>query len=906
MYTDQQIKDSIFLPKTTFSMRANLKEKEPQILAFWKELSIYEAMATKNANGTPFVLHDGPPYANGSIHLGHALNKTLKDVASRFARMQGFFVPFTPGWDCHGLPIEWGVEKNLLKQKMKLNSIEFRQECRAYAQQWVEKQSADFQRLGVCADFQNPYTTMQPAAEARMVGIIHQLLLDGLLYRSTRPVYWSIAERTALAEAEVEYIDKVSHAVFLKYPLIRAPEPTHKPAFLAVWTTTPWTIPASQAVAFSPDITYIALDVGDSIIWCAQNLWPTLAQKMNIENAPVLASVQGSAWETATTKHPWHDQGYTHTLPLLPGKHVTDTQGTGFVHTAPAHGIDDFFLCKKHNIAIRHIINDKGAYLQDVPLVAEKHIFKDIEHIVELLQPSLLFHETITHSYPHSWRSKKPLVMRATPQWFISIDALRDKTIDALPAINWIPQQSHQRLFSMLSTRPDWCVSRQRVWGVPLALFVHKETQAPLMDHSALKKIENTIARFGSDVWFDENGPELLPEHLADEYEKVNDIVDVWFESGTSFSYVLQASGHYPADLLIEGSDQHRGWFQSSLLCSMYTTQKFCTKNILTHGFIVDQQGKKMSKSQGNTLNVAEIVEQYGADILRLAIMQSDYHNDIKVGHDILRAHSDTYRKIRNSLRFLLGNLHHHTTVFKGKLPLIERYMLHRIYCLHEKITENIEKFAFHEITKMIHEFCTHDLSAFYFDIRKDTLYCESASSLKRLSCLHVLQIIFKYLTHWLAPILPFTAEDAWQNFSSHKEKSIHLSNFPRPPQTWHDPSLAEQFKELLILRASVFKSIEQMREMSVVGSSLETCVEIFGTSSVSAEDLEDLLITSQVWVSANASPVSTSVIDTSFSFLIKKAPDKKCTRCWKQRPDIKDQLCQRCHHAMKEFTSAP
>lgn len=906
MYSDQQIKESLFLPHTSFSMRANLKEKEPQLLEFWNNIQLYNQITQQSASYKSFIVHDGPPYANGSIHLGHALNKTLKDTACRFARLRGFFAPLKPGWDCHGLPIEWSIEKELKTQKKSLSTLDFRKECRDYAQKWIHQQSLDFQRLGVCADFASPYTTMQPQSEARIIAQLHSLLRAGLLYRHTRPVFWSIAEQTALAEAEVEYINKTSTSVFLKYPLARAPEPSHKPAFLAIWTTTPWTIPASQAVAFSTKISYVAVDMDTHILWCSENLWPTLAEKINAQNAPILQTVSGAIWEGAVALHPWHDKGYDRSLPLLPGTHITDCQGTGFVHTAPAHGADDAHICQQHNISTEHIIDSYGVYQKHLPHLAGKHIFKDEEFILELLQPHLLTQESITHSYPHSWRSKKPLIMRATPQWFISLDHLKKDALDKLPSLTWIPHTSSQRLSSMLNNRPDWCVSRQRTWGVPLAFFVHKETGAPLTDNEVLSNIESTIARQGSDIWFDKEAPSLLPPHLQDEYEKVHDIVDVWFESGASFSYVLQPSKQFPADLLLEGSDQHRGWFQSSLLCSLYATNEFCTKAIFTHGFIVDKDGKKMSKSQGNTLKVSEIVEQYGADILRLSIMQSDYHNDVKIGHNILKAHTDTYRKIRNSLRFLLGNLHHQNTIFKGKHPLLEQYMLHHVFCVHQKILDLLEKHDFHEITKTIHVFCTHSLSSFYFDIRKDTLYCEPTSSSKRLSCLHVLNVIFQYLVRWIAPIMPFTAEDAWQ-CSGHTTnlESIHLATFETPNPKWFQPELEPVFEDIMALRSHILKSIESMREQNIIGSSLETNIDVFGSSTIPAPDLEDILITSQVRLSANAHSSSFSVHDTPFSYRVNKASEKKCQRCWKQRSDVHDNLCNRCIKAMEEYVEA-
>ncbi|MCY4414047.1 MAG: isoleucine--tRNA ligase [Alphaproteobacteria bacterium] len=905
MYTEKQIKDSIFLPKTSFSMRANLSQKEPELIAFWKDIDLYGKISNQTTpSQKKFILHDGPPYANGSIHLGHALNKTLKDVACRFTRLQGYLAPFTPGWDCHGLPIEWSVEKEALKEKKSLSQKEFRTRCRTYAQEWITKQSEDFQRLGICADFANPYTTMNPESEAAIVRLLHRMLMDEVLYQHTKPVHWSITEKTALAEAEIEYQDKKSSAIFIKYPLRNGPGPNDKPVFLALWTTTPWTIPASQAVSYHPDITYACIDMGAYYLWCAKSLWPYLAERINAQNAPISAESKGDIWQAAECLHPWHKDGYTHSVPLLSGDHVTDKQGTGFVHCAPAHGLEDYQLCIQNNIPLVHCVNDYGVFFDSILLVAGMHIFKDEDKIIDLLRPHLLLLEEIKHSYPHSWRSKAPLIMRATPQWFLSLNALRGKTIKALDSINWSPEGGRQRLESMLERRPDWCVSRQRCWGVPLAFFVHKETNLPLRDPVILEKISHRIAREGCDMWFEADEKEFLPEHLHGEYKKVTDIVDVWFESGTTFSYVLQPAGFYPADLYLEGSDQHRGWFQSSLICSVYAQEKPCTRTIFTHGFVVDAQGRKMSKSEGNVLTAHEILKRYGADILRITVMQSDYHNDIKIGHNILQSQQDIYRKIRNTLRFLLGNLHHRTTRYSGKLPVIEQYILHRLYSIHTEILQLLTSYRYHDIFVLIKDFCIQDLSAFYFDIRKDTLYCEARNSSKRLACLSTLETIFEYLVRWLAPILPFTAEDAWQHFDNPtKEQSVHLALFKKPYHTWNNPELAKQFKTILSIRSAVFKKIENMRAEGLLGSNLEAHVHLYGSIAFSEDELCDLFVTSSVRISANSNPQAQQVGTTNTAFVVLKAPDKKCHRCWKQLINISKNLCQRCSNVMEAIS---
>lgn len=886
-------------------MRANLVEKEPAVLKFWKDSNIYSQLNQHNDSKKMFIMHDGPPYANGSIHIGHALNKTIKDVACRFARLNGYFAPFVPGWDCHGLPIEWNVEKKLKKAKQSLSIEKFRQECREYAQYWIDQQSADFERLGVCANFEHPYRTMTPDAEFHIVSLLHRLLMDQLLYQSTKPVYWSLQEKTALAEAETEYIDKKSNAVFIKYPLHHGPGPSDKPVFLAIWTSTPWTIPASQAVAYNPNIPYVCVDLGNEYVWCAKALWESLSQKIDRSDAPIVTQAKGDIWQASECRHPWHENGYDHRVPLLAGDHVTDDQGTGFVHTAPAHGLEDHTLCQAHNITPKHILDDDGYYHANTPLVGGLHIMRDEDKILALLKPHLYLQHTITHSYPHSWRSKTPLIMRATPQWFIAIDALKEQVLRRTPSIKWIPDGGQQRLESMLKNRNDWCVSRQRCWGVPIAIFVHKETGAPLCDPTILKNIAQRIARHGCDRWFIDDDMDLLPEHLRDQYKKVTDIVDVWFESGTTFSYVLQASELYPADIIIEGSDQHRGWFQSSLLCSVYSQSQPCTRTIFTHGFVVDEKGYKMSKSLGNVLTVDEVMKRYGADILRLALIQSDYHNDVKLGHEILTRQRNIYCRIRNTLRFILGNLRNKTTHFTGALPLLEQYILYRLYDLHQKILTLLERFRYHDIFVLVKDFCTQDLSSFYFDIRKDTLYCEGEQSTKRLACLSTLTTIFQYLIRWLAPVLPFTTEDAWQNFPGKSADSIHLTTFPHPPSSWHKTSIATTFQNIFALRDAVLKEMETLRQSGNIGSSLETNIEIYGSSSFSEEDLEDILITSRVRLSANANPNAHIVGSTKLGFVIHKAPDSKCQRCWKQRNDTVHNLCPRCLNVMENIQSS-
>lgn len=881
-------------------MRANLVEKEPEIIRFWQEMNLYERLTERKPAQKHFIMHDGPPYANGPIHIGHALNKTLKDVACRFARMQGFFAPFTPGWDCHGLPIEWNVEKELRTEKTTLPISEFRARCRDYASQWIAKQSQDFERLGVCADFKKPYTTMTPDAEFHIVRLLHRLLLDRLLYQSTKPVYWSIQEKTALAEAETEYIPKQSTAVFVKYPLLHGPSPSDKKAFLAAWTSTPWTIPASQALAYNTGVSYVCVDLGSEYVWCAEALWPDLAAKISAKNAPIVAQSKGDVWQASECLHPWHEKGFNRRIPLLAGNHVTQDQGTGFVHTAPSHGLEDFALCEQNNIEALHLVDDDGFYLADTPLVGGLHIMKDQAKIIELLADHCYHTHTITHSYPHSWRSKTPLIMRATPQWFIAIDSLKDKVLAQTPSMTWLPSTGRGRLESMVKNRNDWCISRQRCWGVPLAIFINKETGLPLCDPSILEKIAQKIARSGCDGWFVDDDTDMLPKSLQGQYKKVTDIVDVWFESGTTFSYVLQASGTYPADILIEGSDQHRGWFQSSLLCSTYSQDEPCTRTIFTHGFVVDEKGKKMSKSQGNVLNVQEVVKRYGADILRLALLQSDYHNDVKLGHDILTKQRDVYCRIRNTLRFLLGNIHSMHTRFNGTYPPLEQLMLHRLYTVHDRINKLIASYSYHDILVMVKDFCIQDLSAFYFDIRKDTLYCEGLRSTKRLACLSTLAIIFNYLVRWLAPILPFTTEDAWKNFPFKKEESVHLTSFQEPPYSWKKTDITTRFQPILAVRAAVLKHMENMRASGKIGSSLETNIDVFGAVDFTESDLEDLFITSRVRISANSNPQAYTVGSTKIAFMIHKAPNKKCMRCWKQRTDVRNDICARCHSVME------
>ncbi len=896
-------KSQINLPKTAFSMKANLPVREPEILEFWNKINLYKELRKSRKGEEKFILHDGPPYANGNIHMGTALNKILKDIIVKFHQMSGKDSVYVPGWDCHGLPIEWKIEEQYKKNKKNKNEvpiIEFRKECRAFAEKWIEVHKQQFKRLGVLGDWDNYYSTMSFEAEAQIVRELAKFLKDGSLYRGFKPVLWSTVEKTALADAEVEYQDHKSDTIYAAFPIKSSDNPDLKDSFIVIWTTTPWTIPANKALAYNENLDYSLIEVfddgdfKDKKIVVAEALLDSVINECKIKNFKKLKKFKGKSFQNTICKHPFFKLGYDFDIPMLEAHFVTTDQGTGIVHCAPSHGPDDFNLCLNNGIKAIETVDGDGKYTQNVSLFEGIHIFKANPIVIEKLkeQKTLLSSGELTHSYPHSWRSKAPLVHRATPQWFISMESqrLRNKALKAIDETIFYPSKGKERLKSMIETRPDWCVSRQRVWGVPLPIFINKKTRKVLADDEVFENIATIYEKEGSDCWFSDKPQKFLgKKYQSEDFEKLSDIVEVWFDSGSTHSFVLEKRKDlkWPASMYLEGSDQHRGWFHSSLLQSCGTRGKAPFETILSHGFVVDGKGLKMSKSLGNVMAPEDILKKYGADILRIWVAASNYEEDLRIDYSILDQHSESYRKIRNTFRYLLGNLNdnfeelHFKDINPEKLPELEQFMLHKIYDLNLRFQSYFKEYDFHNLFKELLSFCTVDLSAFYFDIRKDTLYCDPKNSKKRNSSLLLLNVILNALIKWFAPILSFTTEEIYQLVFK-KNKSIHLEKFLDFPKNFENQKLNEKWKKLINLRNICNTSIEEKRAEKIIGSSLEAKLEI-ELNEIEFElfksiDFSEICITSSSKVKKSES--NETLVTTV------KAEGSKCPVCWKISKD--------------------
>ncbi|MCZ6637246.1 MAG: isoleucine--tRNA ligase [Alphaproteobacteria bacterium] len=924
-------KSTVFLPRTGFPMKAGLPAREPEMLARWDAMGLREKLRAASTGRPRFILHDGPPYANGNIHIGHALNKILKDIINRTRQMQGFDANFVPGWDCHGLPIEWMIEEKYRakgKDKDEVPVIDFRDECRAFAAKWIEVQKEEFKRLGVLGDWQDPYTTMAHAAEAAIVAELGKYLLNGGLYKGVKPLMWSPVERTVLAEAEVEYEDHTSTTVWVRFPVVSSPVAELGGASILIWTTTPWTLPGNRAVAFGDDIDYVLFEVtetdeeslavaGEKLV-CAEVLLADLVEQAGITSYDIKAHLQGGDWGTATPTvlaHPLRGQGYDFDVPLVPGHHVTTEQGTGFVHIAPGHGADDFVIGQRMGLETPESVGPGGLYYESVPLFAGIHVFKADGPVTEAVAAAgnLLAQGKLVHAYPHSWRSKAPLIFRATPQWFISMteNGLRDKALAAIDETRWVPAQSRNRIRAIVETGPDWCISRQRAWGVPLTIFVDKKTGEPLRDAAVMERIVKAVAEEGCDVWFTADAARFLsPEYDPADFEQVMDILDVWFDSGATHAFVLETRDDLgaPADLYLEGTDQHRGWFRSSLLESCGTRGVAPYKAVLTHGFVNDEKGRKMSKSLGNTTAPQEVMDKFGADILRLWVVASDYSEDLRIGPEIINHQADTYRRLRNTLRYLLGSLEGfegEERIEAAEMPELERWVLHRLFELDKSLRDCAESYDFHRFYTELHNFCTVDLSAFYFDVRKDCLYCDPGSSPKRRAARTVLDHLFQCLTAWLAPVLCFTAEEAWLTRFPSDDKSIHLETFPEIPPSWEDQELARRWETVRDIRRVVTGALELERAEKRIGSSLQAHATVYGPAAMlsALEGLDG----AELFITSVADLVDGSPPDDAFT--LSEVPGigvtpglatgEKCARCWKVLDEVgqgepKD-VCGRC-----------
>ena len=901
--------NNLQLPKTSFSMKANLPSKEPKILEFWDDTKLYERLRKKSSGKEKFVLHDGPPYANGHIHMGTALNKILKDIVTKFHQMNNKDSIYVPGWDCHGLPIEWKIEEEYKKKKKNKDEVptkDFRKECRDFAEKWIVIHKKEFKRLGVIGDWDNYYSTMSFDAEAQIVRELGKFLLEGSLYRGYKPVLWSTVEKTALADAEVEYKDHKSNTIYAEFKIKKTDKDFLKNSSIIIWTTTPWTIPANKALAYNQDITYSLLEIeNNKKIIVAEKLVNSVIENCEIKKFNVLKSFKGYEFKNTLCSHPFINLGYKFDVPMLEAKFVTLDQGTGIVHCAPSHGPDDFNLCLKHGMKAIETVNDDGKYTKNIPIFEGIHVFKADEIVIKNLkeQKKLLASGTLTHSYPHSWRSKAPLVHRATPQWFISMEShkLRKKALESIDQTLFYPEKGKTRIRSMIETRPDWCISRQRSWGVPLPIFLNKKTNEPLRDPKVVENIAKIYEKEGSDCWFYDDPQRFLGEkYKKEDFLKSNDIVEVWFDSGSTHSFVLEKRKDlkWPASMYLEGSDQHRGWFHSSLLESCGTRGRAPFDSILSHGFVVDGKGMKMSKSSGNIISPEEILKKYGADILRLWVASSDYAEDLRIDHTILEQNAESYRKIRNTFRFILGNIKDNFEPPKieslnvENFPELEKYVLNKIFFVDKSIKENLKIYNFHKIYKELLNFCTLDLSSFYFDIRKDVLYCDSLKSKKRKDCITVLNIILDCLLRWFGPIFVFTTEEIYSLIKKDKE-SIHEKKFLKIPENWQNPELDKKWTSLYKIKQKANIAIEEKRITKEIGSSLEASIDLAVNKGdfdlMEGLDLAEYFITSYATKTLNKDAKNGDI-----SVTVKKSVGNKCPRCWK----ILEEKCLRCEEA--------
>ena len=924
-----EYKDTIFLPKTSFEMRANLPQKEPKILEEWDKQKIFKQLREKSKGREKFVLHDGPPYANGHIHMGTALNKILKDVVVRTQQMTGKDSIYVPGWDCHGLPIEWKIEEEYRKNgrnKDDVPIVQFRQECREFAEKWIDIQKKEFRRLGVEGDWDNPYLTMSNEAEAQIVRELGKFLLDESLYKGARPVLWSVVEKTALADAEVEYKDHTSNTIYVKFKVTKSNIEELVDNDILIWTTTPWTIPGNRALAYSADLEYVLIQimeindssiakVGDKIM-IAKDLQDSAMKEIGVTKTKVIKNFLGKELKDTECKHPFNSIGYDFAVKVLEADFVTLEQGTGVVHVAPGHGADDYNLGIKNNIEIVQTVTDEGIFNEYAKGFVGEHVYKVDLKIAEKLKEldRLVYLGKLRHSYPHSWRSKAPLIFRNTPQWFISMDKqnLRKKALKSIDETVFYPAQGQTRLRSMIETRPDWCVSRQRVWGVPLPIFVNKKDDKPLRDVNVINRIADIYEKEGSDTWFTSDPKRFLgDQYNIEDYDQVKDVVEVWFDSGSTHAFCLEKREDlkWPASMYLEGSDQHRGWFHSSLLESSGTRGRAPYESVLTHGFVVDGKGRKMSKSLGNAMAPDDILNKYGVDILRLWVVASDYYDDLKLDNAILQAQTDSYRRIRNTLRYLIGNLYEfkeNEKIDVAEFPELEKFILHRLWEIDQIIQSCISSYNFHLMFTTLLNFCSNDLSSFYFDIRKDAIYCDSFNSKKRRAARTLLDILFNNIVRWLAPFLVFTCEEVWK--SKGNDSSIHLEEFFKTNIKFKNDVIAKKWKQVKDVRKVITGALEVKRADKTIGSSLESHVDIYLSKEINSIieniDMAEIAITSSSNIMIGDNHSSGFNLDDIKGVVVdvKKAKGIKCKRCWKFNSEINSSdICKRCSVIIKK-----
>ncbi len=930
-------KDTLNLPKTAFPMKANLAKKEKELLEYWDKNRIYQKMQQKDSKKN-YILHDGPPYANGHIHLGHTLNKVLKDIIVKYKTMKGFYAPYVPGWDCHGLPIEHQVDKKLGSKKDSTPINEKRKLCRDYAHRFLDIQRDEFKHLGVFGDWNNPYITMSYDYEATIVREFNSFVEKDYVYKGKKPVHWCPTCVTALAEAEVEYADKESPSIFVKFRVLDSKGKfeldTDKGTYLVIWTTTPWTLPANMALALHPDYKYQHVMTPDGELIMAQNLIQDCMEKIGYEQSEY--TVSDGAWAGATLegivcKHPWIDR---EVMTIL-GDHVTLEQGTGVVHTAPGHGEEDFEIGLKYGLDVFAPVNDKGVFTEEADEFSGQFVFKANENIINKIKVLGLLlgdAEMISHSYPHCWRCKKPVIFRATEQWFISMEKndLRKRAIEEINKATWIPKWGFDRIHGMVENRPDWCLSRQRSWGVPIALIQCSSCKEYIKEKKVMDHIVSQVAESGADIWFEKSERELLPEGFkcakcgTDNFTKETDILDVWFDSGVSHAAVIEADERFPgrADLYLEGSDQHRGWFQSSLLASVGTRDRAPYKAVLTHGFVVDGKGKKMSKSLGNVISPQDITKKYGAEILRLWSSSADYREDMRISNEILARLVEAYRKIRNTSRFLLGNISDLNPsnadlgkINKDDLTELDRLALSMLQSLVKKVTSSYENFAFYEVYHAIYQFCIMDMSSLYLDILKDKLYTFKTDSTERRAAQVVLYNILISLTKLIAPVLSFTAEEIWNHIPGNGEESVFLSTFPEVNPDFHDQELEKKWQKISKIRDEVNKALELKRQEKFIGNSLEAKIILYAKDTdlqllnKYSDFLPSLFIVSAVDTGQfKDAPdnVYSSPESDNLSIIVNKADGNKCERCWNWDTSVGEfdehpGLCKRCHKVLTD-----
>ncbi len=921
-----EYKDTLNLPQTKFPMRGNLPKREPETIARWQEEDIYRAILERHQGQDSFVLHDGPPYANGHLHMGHALNKILKDVIVKSRTMSGRLCHYVPGWDCHGLPIEHQVDKDLGKRKADMTQAEIRQACRRYAEKFIAIQREEFERFAVFGEWESPYLTMNYPYEGEIVRSLSRFAANGSLFKSKKPIYWCAPCGTALAEAEVEYEDESSPSIYVKFSLIE--DLGGKYSFLeglesslVIWTTTPWTIPANLAVCLHPDFDYVALKTEAGVLIVAEGLQESFLKETELNDVVILGRVKGSDLENFHCQHPLYDR---QSLVIL-GDHVTLEAGTGCVHTAPGHGQEDYEVGLRYNLEVYAPVDDKGCFTEEVGFFAGQFVFAANPNVIAKLNElgKLVAEKPLSHSYPHCWRCKKPIIFRSTEQWFISMEkeGLRKQALSEINQVEWIPSWGRERIYGMIENRPDWCVSRQRIWGVPITAFYCQKCGQVSIEESVMGHVADLFTEYGADIWFEHEAAYFLPEGFScracggTEFRKETDILDVWFDSGTSFAAVLQNRdylGGIPADLYLEGSDQHRGWFHSSLLASVGVTGKAPYKAVLTHGFVVDGKGKKMSKSSGNVVAPEKVIKRYGAEILRLWVAAQDYRDDIRISDEILARLVEAYRRIRNTFRFLLGNLSDFKpeadTLAYEDLQEIDRFILHELAQLQKRVLKAYDEYEFHVIYHAVHNFCAVTLSSFYLEVGKDRLYILRQDDPVRRSAQTMLYTVLNALVRLCAPILAFTADEVWRYMPvAEASESVHLQNFLELPENYENQQLATIWDELLGVRRLVLKELEGARQEKVIGNSLGARLELKARGSVAEllagyeAQLADIFIVSQVELKELVKDETGGDENPDLLINVSPATGEKCERCWCYSEEITAAdaefpgICPRC-----------